>query len=440
MSPTVKASLWFVACNILQKGISFFTMPLFTAIMPETEYGLFSVFQSWHSVILIFATLNLHYQVYNNGAIKYENRTHEYVTAIIGLAWSACFIVFAIFSMLHFLWKPITGMPLRWMLYMALECAMIMPYSVFLCRERMSNHYKMVVLITLLMFVSSTGLGLLMVKTHSGSADSRILSSTIVNTAIGLPLFIYLFSKGHRLYDKEIWKYALNLAIPLIPHYLATVVLTSADRIMIGRMCGNDKVALYSVANSLGMLMQFVVSSVNAAVNPWIYRTMANKNYKALRKGTGVLYLLMALATILPTLFGVFYMRWFMKPSYYEATELIGIIAAGSFFTYIYTIFLTMELFFEKTKYTSLASIIAAMVNIILNYIGIIFFGYKAAAYTTLICYIIMTFAHYYFLRKASIQKNVDIVELVDIKIVACIGILVCGLSVLISSIASHVM
>ncbi len=433
MSPTVKASLWFVACNIIQKGISFFTMPIFTSLMPEVEYGLFSVFQSWHSIIVIFATLNLHYQVYNNGAIKFEKRTNEYVTAIIGLAWSACFVVFAFLFALQRVWEPITKMPLHWMLYMALECAMTMPYSIFLCKERMRNHYKMVVVLTLIMFVSSTSLGLYMVRTHDGSADSRVLSSTIVNTVIGLSVFIFLFRQSHKLYDKEIWTYALGLALPLIPHYLSTVVLTSSDRIMIGQMCGNDKVAIYTVANSLGMLMQFVVSSVNAAVNPWIYRTMNSKNYKALRYRTKHLFVIMASATILPTIVGLFYIRLFMKPVYYEATNLIGIIAAGAFFTYMYTIFLILELFFEKTKYTSIASIIAAIANIVLNYIGIKLLGYKAAAYTTLICYMIMAVAHYCFLKKISAQNNVSIKELVDTKFVILIGVVVCTFSIILS-------
>ena len=148
-SPTIKASLWFVACSVIQKGLSFITVPIFTSIMPVEEYGHFSLFQSWLSVILIFATLNVHFQVYNNGALKFQSHTDEYVSSLIGLSWFVSCVLFLFFALFHKSWTPITGLPLHWMLYMFLDCTMMMPYNIFLCRERMSNSYKSVVFITL---------------------------------------------------------------------------------------------------------------------------------------------------------------------------------------------------------------------------------------------------------------------------------------------------
>lgn len=433
-SPTIKASLWFVACSVIQKGLSFITVPIFTSIMPVEEYGHFSLFQSWLSVILIFATLNVHFQVYNNGALKFQSHTDEYVSSLIGLSWFVSCVLFLFFALFHKSWTPITGLPLHWMLYMFLDCTMMMPYNIFLCRERMSNSYKSVVFITLLNIFSITLLGLYMVSTHNGTADSRLLSTVICEVVIGLILFSFLFRLGKKLYNKIIWKYVLHLAIPLLPHYLANIVLSSLGNIMISKYCGNDKLALYTVAYSLGMIMQIVVNSVNAAINPWIYRTMEKENYRELRKGTGILYIIMAVLTILPTVLGAAYIRLFMNPSYYEAAELIGIIAASSYFTYLYSIILVFELYYEKTKYTSTASVIAAIVNAALNYFGIRFWGYKSVAYVTLICYILLALVHYYFLDKICTANKISISKIVDAKLICIVGIVVCILAFLISS------
>lgn len=73
MSAGVKASLWFMGCNILQKGISFITVPIFTRMMTASDYGVYSLFCSWESVLAIFVTLNLSYQVFNNGMVKYSH-------------------------------------------------------------------------------------------------------------------------------------------------------------------------------------------------------------------------------------------------------------------------------------------------------------------------------------------------------------------------------
>ena len=58
-----------------------------------------------------------------------------------------------------------------------------------------------------------------------------------------------------------------------------------------------------------------------------------------------------------------------------------------------------VEIYLEKTKGVAVASIISALTNILLNYIFIPKFGYLAAAYTTLVSYILLAVMHYIFLR-----------------------------------------
>ena len=60
----VKASLWFLICSFLQKGISTVTTPIFTRIMNTTEYGQYNVFNSWLSIASIFVSLSLTGGVY----------------------------------------------------------------------------------------------------------------------------------------------------------------------------------------------------------------------------------------------------------------------------------------------------------------------------------------------------------------------------------------
>lgn len=69
-----KASLWFVFCSILQKGISFITVPIFTRIMSTAEYGIYSTYLSWYQMLLIFTSLNLYYGVFNNAMVKFQDR------------------------------------------------------------------------------------------------------------------------------------------------------------------------------------------------------------------------------------------------------------------------------------------------------------------------------------------------------------------------------
>ena len=77
MSVVTKAALWFTFATVLQKGISFFTVPIFTRIMSTEQYGIFSVYLSWISVLTILGGMDFHTCVYINNLSKLENEKEK---------------------------------------------------------------------------------------------------------------------------------------------------------------------------------------------------------------------------------------------------------------------------------------------------------------------------------------------------------------------------
>jgi O-antigen/teichoic acid export membrane protein len=69
-----------------------------------------------------------------------------------------------------------------------------------------------------------------------------------------------------------------------------------------------------------------------------------------------------------------------------------------------------------------IASVSGAVLNIILNMIFIPKFGFVAAGYTTLLCYVLYAVAHYIFMVRVSrIYMNRE--KIYDLKIILVIGI-----------------
>ena len=58
MNNAVKMSFWFFLCSFLQKGIGFITTPIFTRIMVDSEFGRYSLFNSWSSVVAVVVSLS----------------------------------------------------------------------------------------------------------------------------------------------------------------------------------------------------------------------------------------------------------------------------------------------------------------------------------------------------------------------------------------------
>ena len=69
----IKASVCFLICSFLQKGISTITTPIFTRLLSAAEYGQYNTFNSWLSILTVFITLYLSAGVYSQGLVKFEN-------------------------------------------------------------------------------------------------------------------------------------------------------------------------------------------------------------------------------------------------------------------------------------------------------------------------------------------------------------------------------
>ena len=82
MPVQVKASMWYAACNVLQKGMSFVTVPIYIRMLTVSEYGRYVTFLSWKDIVMIFATFNLFYGVYTKYIIDHEKDRDGYTSCM----------------------------------------------------------------------------------------------------------------------------------------------------------------------------------------------------------------------------------------------------------------------------------------------------------------------------------------------------------------------
>ena len=98
--------------------------------------------------------------------------------------------------------------------------------------------------------------------------------------------------------------------------------------------------------------------------------------------------------------------RVFAGKKYMNAIYVIPPVAASVFFIFLYSLFSTIEYYYQKTGFIAIATCICAVANLILNYIFINIYGYYAAGYTTVVCYIGLACLHYFFYRKVSKEED----------------------------------
>lgn len=233
--------------------------------------------------------------------------------------------------------------------------------------------------------------------------------------------------KGKQFYSRKYWKYALKFNIPLLPHYLSLTLLSSSDRIMIGRMVGDEQAGIYNLAYSVSLIMTMFNTALLQTIEPWIYRKLKENRPKDIAHVAYPSFVIIAAVNILLIMFAPEVIAIFAPVEYQEAIWIIPSVALSVFFMFLYTFFATFEFYYEKTNYIAFATVIGAILNIVLNYIFINIFGYMAAGYTTLFSYILFAVMHYYFMSKICKQylKGVHPYNLKLIIGISCLSLII---------------
>ena len=148
------------------------------------------------------------------------------------------------------------------------------------------------------------------------------------------------------------------------------------------------------------MIMTLFNTALSQTLSPWIYQKIKYKRTEDIAQIVYISLILIAAVNIILIALAPEIVAFFAPKSYYDAIWVMPPVAMSVYFMFAYDLFAKFQFYYEKTKFVMLASIISAIMNVILNYIFIRIFGYYAAGYTTLFCYVVYTIGHYLFMQK----------------------------------------
>lgn len=395
-----KSAVAFMLAGLIQQGISFIVTPLFTRILSVGEFGVVTVYNSWNELVGTIAMLSLSSGIYNVGMIDYENSRDKFTSALLGLSNCATVITMLIFYALSLVLPKIINMP-QSLFVLMLSYFLFYPATRFwMARQRFEYKYKMLSVITIISALLSPAVGLFAVYNGTGNlGEVRLWGTNSVLIFVGLVFYINIVRKNHNIFDADIWRYALKFSLPLIPHYMAMHILSTSDRIMIQTMIGTSEAGLYGLAYTASMIICFIWTAIQGSLTPYVYECLKKREYEKISDVAVPCIVLFSLICYIIVLIAPEFITILGGNKYAESVKLMPPLIAAVLFIEMYNLFSMIEFFYKKTIKIMFATLLAAVINILLNYICIKRFGYIAAAYTTLICYIAYCIFHYINMR-----------------------------------------
>lgn len=407
----LKATIWFTICNFALKGISFICMPLYTRLLPTDEYGRMSVLTSYETIFIILATFEVYLGAFQRGILKFKDDVRTFEQTIV--FFSNCLTIFVLLFVfiIREPFESFTGVSMTLYGIMTLYFLGYAPYNCWLNKKRFDYDYKAAVIVTLSSALLANLLPILSVTLWGRTAFVKVASTLLISTAFYIPFWIRDFKPLNLIRKKERVKeyliYVLKFQGPLVFHSLSYYILNQSDRVMIDKFSDSTKVAFYSVAYSLATVIMLVQNSMNQVLRPWRYKKLEAGRYEDVRKLSNSILVLVGGAIIIFMLIVPEIFKFLFTEQYYESIICIPPITMGVYFLFLYTIFVDVESYYDKTSYIAYVSTSCAVLNIILNYVGMKIFSYLVCAYTTLISYAVMALFHYVFMVKTCKARNV---------------------------------
>ena len=392
--------------TLIDKGLVFVSIPIFTRLLNPSEYGILQTFISASLMLSIIVGLSFHTSI-RLGYYDFKNNFSSFLDTI----YKSLFIINIFFVLIVLILTSIfksnlftlsTILVLNSVFLSVINCKS----NEFLVSKDYLNKNLLSFVPNFLAIVSSI---ILISFLDDEKYYGRILPILFFNLI--LSSFIFLKSIN---FDKKInydyLKYAFNTSIPIIFHGLSITVLFVSDRIFLINMTSSFETGLYSLAYSLSLIPFAFASAIESVWIPWFNEKMQKSSFKSINGKFHIFMATVSVMCILMILYGK-EIIYIVSSDEYSGSHVYLSLLIFTTLTMILNSFLVNLLYYLKlTKKIGFSTVVSACLNLILNYVLIRNFGAIGAVYSTCFCFIVLTLLNY----RNSIKVNYKLFNFKD--------------------------
>ena len=381
---------------VLQKGISFFLMPLYTAFLSPADYGILGVVSSVSTFLSVFITLGLEaaaarFYYKNNKDEQYAKRVYGNVALVIlanSLLWGSVFI-----GSHKWIVDPIVG-EIEFFPYVfigilnVIVTPMYLLYQNYLQARQNAAHYG---INSLLCFILQVILTVLSLTVFDLGVFGVLLSQLITSVVFFVYVIITFLRKQSLKLESPILKECFKYSLPLLPHNLANWSNGTLDRLLVNGIRSQSDAGMYNVGQQYGSVMSFVSNAINQAYVPWFYEKVneGEQGLKRIVQAADASICLVSLVAIAMSLFAEeIFSIMISNPAYDGVWKIVPCIVFAYVFQSIYFFFVNV-LFLKDTKVIFTITITSVVVNIGLNLLLIPDLGFVGGAIACILTYFV---------------------------------------------------
>lgn len=385
--------------------ISFLLLPLYTSKLSPAEYGTYDFLVTLSIFLLPVITLMMEESMFrfliDAEDLKSKKRI---ITATIA---------YTIFGTLLF--SVIAGIVMGIMRYeYALVFVLFIISNILIglsnALSRGTGKIKLYSLSNFILGVFTIILNILFIVTFRLGVSGLLWANTVANTVTALIILAKLhlpqFISREDL-NKKTLSTMIRYSIPLVPNNLSWVIISLSDRLMLTWMAGSDANGIYSIANKFPNIVYTCYGFFSTAWKESAAKILKEDNktqyYNSIYKDVKFFLkaIILGLIAIMPFAFPIL-----VDSSYNDAYIYIPILIISIYYTNMSNFYGGIFTAYKDTKIMGSTTVVAAIINILINLIFIPKFGIYAATFSTLISNIVV-----YAYRRYRIKNYIRLKE-----------------------------
>jgi O-antigen/teichoic acid export membrane protein len=387
--------------NLLIKGLSLISAPIFTRIFDPAQYGAWSfinVMVTFLTGILLLGGDNAYTRYFFLCKSEEEKQT---LTA----TWFSFLAVWSIVVLAVIL--PFSGTLAAWMLgtegyraawVIGLASSPLAMMNLILA-QALRNRFraKAYTMFNLATAVLTIGLAVIFVLLFDLGVAGALLGAAVASLVM-IPLRIWsVRDLLNRSFSFEFLKKLLLFGLPLVPMNIAFWLFSNADRLMLARMASLEAVGLYAIAGSMAAVIMLLQNAVGQSWLPHGIKVYEEERELAERVFSRTMVFLLAGSGLVIVGFVALAQEVLfvlVPPTYYAAFWAIPFLAAGFLFFTSAHVSVVAIMVKNKTVYIMIACWVVAMLNIGFNALLIPHYGIVGAGAATGLAYMLFALSY----------------------------------------------
>lgn len=246
------------------------------------------------------------------------------------------------------------------------------------------------------------------VALNSG-AEGLLWANTIANALTAVVIFVKLrLFEFIGKFDKKLMKSMVKYSVPLVPNSISWSIINMSDRIFLTQIIGSAANGIYAMANRFPNIINVLYGYFNTAWKESAAKIIKDQNknqyYNSIYHDTKrFLYAVtICLIAAMPFIFPIL-----INKSYDEAYIYIPIVMIATYYSNLSSYFGGIFSAYKDTKIMGTTTIVAAIINLVIDLLLIKQFEIYAACISTLVADLIV-----YFYRRKKLKKYIKLKEL----------------------------